>query len=213
MIPASVSFIGKKIENYPATLHGKVLGQSVEKYSPWEDFTIHQRFRKKGSQMEKIWGPIPENKKGLTLEVVENLVRHPDLQKIAALDTFVGNGDRSLPNVFYDAKRDQFYGIDMAASFIAPLAEYACNQISEGTPIDQEELEVYRETLKSLYRVVTPDLVANLLDFFTDEAGFCDNSILNVLEVLDRKESHKRHFEENYQWVATFLELLELRGT
>lgn len=79
--------------------------------------------------MWQIWGPLPPEKTGLTLAVIQDMAKHPDLPKIVALDTFVGNADRSCPNLYYDKVADRFCGIDMAASFSSPLAFWACQQL------------------------------------------------------------------------------------
>jgi hypothetical protein len=68
------------------------------------------------------WGPLAVERTGLTIEIIQNMAKHPDLPRIVALDTFVGNADRSPPNLYYDEITDRFCGIDMAASFSSPLA-------------------------------------------------------------------------------------------
>ena len=203
MIPASMDFPGKKIKGYPATLHNEAPGKPAEENLPWKGFTIHQRYRKPGSWMEKKWGPLASNQRGLTVEVMKNICRHPELQKIAALDTFVGNSDRSLPNIFYDGKKNQFCGIDMAASFSTGLAVIASKQLTQCDP--EIKLPIFLETLQQLYQQVTPESMAQLIDDYAEEGGFHDQDYLNTTDVWDRAAFHKRMFRENYDYVSLLI--------
>lgn len=207
MIPASTDFPGKKIKGYPATLHTEALGKSAEEKLPWKGFTIHQRYRKPGSWMEKKWGPLADKQRGLTVEIMENISYHPELQKIAALDTFVGNSDRSLPNIFYEAKKNQFCGIDMAASFSTGLAVIASKQLTQCDP--EIKLPIFLETLQQLYQQVTPEFVAQLIDAYAAEGGFQDQDYLNTTDVWDRAAFHKRMFRENYRHTLSVINQLE----
>ncbi|MEM8727525.1 MAG: hypothetical protein AAGE99_02265 [Chlamydiota bacterium] len=209
IIPAETAFPGKKINGYPATLHTEAGGKSAEEALPWNGFTVHQRYRKPGSRMEKRWGPIPPNRRGLTIEVMENISHHEELQKIVALDTFVGNSDRSLSNIFYDVKKERFCGIDMAASFSTDLAFIAYKQLTRCDP--KIELAVFLEMLHRLYRQVTPDFMARLIDAYADEAGFRDRDYLNTVEVRERATFHKRMFRDNYKYIPSVIKELESR--
>lgn len=122
IIPANTSFHGKKILEFPATLHSLAKGISTDKKCFYQNIDVHQRFRKKDSPNWHRWGPLAAEKTGLTKKTIQNMAKHPDLPKIVALDTFVGNADRSSPNLYYDEITDRFCGIDMAASFSSPLA-------------------------------------------------------------------------------------------
>src|SRR5207249_10025139 len=110
-------------DSFPATVHTLVPGQSVESLNL--DVDIHQRMRRENTPMWHKWGPLPPEKAGLTLKVIQNMAKHDDLPSIVAFDTFVGNADRSRPNLFYDSATDHYFGIDMAASFCSELGKVA----------------------------------------------------------------------------------------
>lgn len=207
VIPPGIDFPGKSLKDYPATLHTKVEGISAEDLLPWEGFTIHQKVRKPNSWMYKKWGPLNEAQKGLTQAVIKTISQHPDLQKIVALDTFVGNSDRSNPNIFYDHKNHQFYGIDMAASFGTHLALIAHNQLMSSHP--KIALPMFLETLEKLYNQIPPECMNELMNQYTKEAGFHDHDHLNTQEVWERATFHKRMFRENYSHVPNLIEALK----
>ena len=55
--------------------------------------------------------------KGVTRSNLEAM-KHPDLAKIMAFDSFVGNGDRHGSNLFYDKNTGGFTAIDNAGTFL-----------------------------------------------------------------------------------------------
>ena len=112
-----------------ATLHEFAKGCSTKDILPWDGFSLQQRYRVCGSPQWKRWGNLPEEKKGLSRQVIFTMSYNISLAQIAALDTFLGNADRSLPNLYYDKVKDTFFGIDQAASFRRPLAQVAIQQI------------------------------------------------------------------------------------
>jgi hypothetical protein len=162
--------------------------------------------------MEKKWGVLPLKNTGLTLVVIQEMAKHPDLPKIVALDTFLGNADRSPPNLFYNASTDQFCGIDMAASFNSDLAKEACRQmqalIDENIVLTHQEkdsLAKYANTLKTLIADYSPQTQENLLREFSQKAGFIELD----LEISERIEYHKRYMERNYRYSKELLCLID----
>jgi hypothetical protein len=132
-----------------------------------ENFSIHQRCINKQSVWQKKW-PLLENQQGLTKNIIESMSLHKDLPPIVALDTFVGNVDRSLPNIFYDGKNNHFYGIDQAAVFGKNLARLANDRIKE--LLDEgyfktcdsqiiNGLRVYKKTLVELLEINMPLMI------------------------------------------------------
>lgn len=203
IIPANTPFIGKQVLELPATLHSLAKGVSTDKQCLYHDIDVHQRFRKPNSLMWKQWGPLPSEKTGLTLEVIQNMARHPDLPGIVALDTFVGNADRSSPNLFYDEKTDRFCGIDMAASFSSPLALAAYQRLEElKSPLICGELSAlkdYADILEFLIENWPPEKQHQILLELSERAGFKNGSSLLDQDVVDRIEFHKKNINDNYQ--------------
>lgn len=132
-IPYSVANHLKIFPDRAATLHSYVYGKDLEQRLPdccSNDFTIHQL----SLYLLSVWPqqqPIEEHQQGLNRNIINNMSIHDDLPAIVALDTFIGNSDRSLPNIFYDSQSDHFYGIDQAAAFNINLALFANDRLKE----------------------------------------------------------------------------------
>jgi len=212
IIPSNTPFHGKKTLEFPATLHSLAKGISTDKKCLYQDIDVHQRFRKKNSPMWHRWGPLATEKTGLTIEIIQNMVRHPDLPRIVALDTFVGNADRSPPNLYYDEIIDRFCGIDMAASFSSPLALAAC-QCLEGLKnhLTSDELSAlidYANTLELLIKIWPPEKQERILLEYSEIAGFTNGSCLFNQDVFERIEFHKKSIQDNYQNCVKLLALI-----
>ena len=198
---------------FPATLHEMVAGVSVDHACRYQDINVHQRFRRENSPRWDRWGPLAPEESGLTLTVIQNMARHRDLPGIVALDTFVGNADRSAPNLFYDAACDRFCGIDMAASFCAPLAQEACKQLRalENVAWTQEErraLAEYAHTLEGLIKNWPPERQEVALLDYAQAGGFVQGSTLCDIDVIHRMEFHKRCMRENYEQSLELIKML-----
>jgi len=168
--PNASSFPQKIKLGFPATLHTKAFGKSTDQQGPYQNIDIHQRFHRKNSPKEQKWGVLPPEEAGLTLTVIQEMAKHSDLSGIVALDTFVGNADRSLPNLFYDSVTDRFCGIDMAASFNSNLAKEACRQLQtlldKGIILsltEKDALAKYIHTLEVLIQKYPPYQQEDLL--------------------------------------------------
>lgn len=204
IIPSGVSFSGKKILELPATLHTLARGVTTEEESPYQDLDVHQRFRKENSPMWHRWGPLSPEKTGLTISIIQAMSKHSDLPKIVALDTFVGNADRSSPNLYYDKTTDRFCGIDMAASFSAPLAFFAYRQLEAAkdkyfTHGELTALEKYVRTLEFLIKNWPPERQERMLLEYSEIAGFKKGNPLFDQNVADRIEFHKKNMHDNYR--------------
>lgn len=213
IIPPKIFFIGKKNLEFPATLHVRAPGVSTDQACRYQYIDIHQRFRKENSSMWHRWGPLALEKTGLTLAIIQNMAKHPDLPKIVALDTFVGNADRSSPNLYYDENADHFCGIDMAASFSSPLASAACRQMREigCTCFTQEELsalENYAHTLEFLIDTWPPERQENFLLKLSQKAGFDPGSFLFDQDVSERIEFHRKYIKDNYKDILELIKII-----
>lgn len=203
LIAATTPAPEKIIPGFPATIHTVAPGIRTDEKSPYQNIDIQQRFRKKNSPREKKWGVLSPENTGLTLTVIQEMAKCPDLAKIVALDTFLGNADRSPPNLFYNPSTNQFCGIDMAASFNSDLAKEACRQIQtlldEHTPITdnvKKALIEYADTLKNLIANYPPQTQEDLLRKFSQE-------------VAERIDYHKKVIKRNYEYSQKLLPLVE----
>lgn len=189
LIPRGVEHQGKQFTEHCASIHTLVHGKDCESMPPWEGFTLHQRLPKDNR--------IPEERRGLTLEVIETMSRHPMLPSIAALDTFIGNGDRSSPNIFYDAVTDSFTGIDLAAAFNRRLGKAALYQmecLELFNPEQKAALKAYAAHLSLLINRFSPEDVDLILMTCFEEAGLWELGE----EISDCFAHHSRVFRENY---------------
>jgi hypothetical protein len=203
IIPANSPLPGKTWVELPATLHSFALGISTDHDCLYHDIDIHQRYPKESNAFWYNGGKLPPHRKGLTFAVIENMAKHRDLPSIVALDTFVGNADRSSPNLFYDSITDRFCGIDMAASFSSPLAFEACKQLKLIEKInltDQQKkgLKSYADTLKKLIENWPPEKQAAFLVEYAIKAGFYEGSLLYNQDIIDRIKFHKKCINSNY---------------
>jgi len=219
IIPAKMECAVKTYQKRVATIHAFVDGKSLEDQSivflP-DTFTLQQRFYNPYSPWQKKY-PIKMSQQGLTRAIIESMVLHQDLPKIVAFDTFVGNADRSLPNIFYDEQKNCFYGIDHAAAFnnkiLAKLAYMRIEElIHEGyfSRCDKSVingLQIYVGMLERLYAQITPDIIHSMFDGYSPYIFYELDDDMKLF-VKKRSEFHVKAFEENYAWTEKLIELL-----
>jgi hypothetical protein len=58
IIPSNISWLGKKILEFPATFHSLATGISTDKKCLYQNIDVHQRFRKENSPLWHRWGPL-----------------------------------------------------------------------------------------------------------------------------------------------------------
>jgi hypothetical protein len=110
----------------------------------------------RGRREKKGW----DKKQGLTIGNLKAM-EHQDAAKIMALDTFLGNSDRHLDNLFYDSDTDSFTAIDNGQAYLNPdltrrVARSLNNtkkyrEILKQNPEMIDGLTTYRDTLQQLY--------------------------------------------------------------
>lgn len=199
------NFEAKIFFNRPASLHLKVPGEQTTENFPWKNFDLHQKFR--SPWMTKKNGPLEIEERGLRKIVIENMAKHPMLCKIAALDTYLGNIDRSHPNIFYDSKTDSFYGIDMGNSFKGNLCDEALQKIKfykkENTVFSPKELEAlkfYAEYLSLLVKNYPPRELNELLESKIIKAKLNDPQVYTWTEdVSDKMIRTQNNIENSYK--------------
>ncbi|MES2198730.1 MAG: hypothetical protein V4489_00985 [Chlamydiota bacterium] len=192
-ISPSESFDYRLFDKYPGSLHLKVQGKCVNDFSTWvDDFDIHQKFRSP-FRIARL-GPLPEEEIGLRRIIIQNMAKNKDLAKLVALDTYLGNCDRSSLNMFYDEEKDSFYGIDMGNCFAGNLAKCAESKITdffakEASFSEQElsGLRHYKEALLSLTSKFSPAETIALLESSLEEAGFLPSNPLLWNEDVEQK--------------------------
>jgi hypothetical protein len=202
------------IPKYPGSLHLKVSGENVEKKLPWEDFDIHQKIR--SPFMTHRLGPLQRENIGLRKIIIQNMGKHEDLAKLVALDTYLGNNDRSALNTFYDAKNNAFYGIDMGNCLTGNLPLYADENlrkiIEEKIELSKEEkagLDIYKKTLELLVLQFPPTRIIELLEHSLKKAGFSkENNLLWNTHVEQKIQNWKNQIDANYKSTVKLLSTL-----
>ena len=209
------SFEYRLMPKYPGSLHLKVQGQSAHNSLPWEGFDVHQKIR--SPFMIKRLGALPREQIGLRKVIIENIAKHPDLAKLVALDTYLGNNDRSDLNVFYNAKTNEFYGIDMGNCLMGNLPLYAKENLErlfeEKAVFSDEEkkgLALYKKTLQALTLQFPSKKIIEILGLSLEKGGFTkQNSILWNEDVENKINKWKFQIEENYQSTLKLISFLE----
>ena len=107
IVPIDIKFLKKRYSDRMAILCTFVPGNRIQKKHLRFDLKQQQCIKKQGCK------GLIKRFRGLPYAVISTMSLHNDLPPIVALDTFIGNNDRGKPNVFYDKKKDRFYGIDL----------------------------------------------------------------------------------------------------
>lgn len=203
--------------NRAATIHKLAGGNSLCEFLPNflnETFDIQQKTFNPDSPWQKKW-PVKNNEQGLTKNVIISMSYHNELPKIVAFDTFVGNSDRSLPNIFYDNLKNCFCGIDHSAAFnnynlpllaIKQLEDLwkkgffeNCNkQLKKG-------LKIYSQTLESLCEKISSEDVEKLFQAYACHI-FTGH---NKWWLEERIKRHANAFKENRSTTRKLISLLQ----
>jgi len=200
----------KKYSNLPAAHFSFVPGMTTEnKNCIYNNIDIQQRFRKKDSYYWKKYGPLPSNLIGISRNVFQNAIEHSDLVAILALDTFLGNADRSKPNLFYDIKANSFWGIDFGGIFNKDLSLIALKQIKSYfgnlSKPEKEGLRRYLIVLSDILNKNSLDSVIFRLFQITKDLGFpLDHPIVQA-----RLHFHSKIIQQNYYNTQKLIYFLE----
>ena len=213
--------IGNHLKIYPekaATLHNYISDDNLENCFNeifLNNFSLQQRIIDPLLPWQKKY-PLKEHRQGLNEDVIQSMSIRDSFIKLCAFDTFIGNYDRSLPNILYDKKSNVFLGIDHGAIF-KPLAIFAVERIKElledgyfsrQSPLIICALEIYKNTLKKLYKNNTPETIirsmSNLLYHFDENVNVKIHP-----DVKEKLEEYARNIELNYVHVKKLIHLLE----
>lgn len=218
IIPAQIHFFAKQFQQLPATLHTFVPGLSTANSScKFFNIKVQQKYRNKNAYWLKQYGDLKEEEMGLTPEVIYGMTLHHDLPGIVALDTFIGNADRSCPNLFYDEISDKFYGIDMAGAFNKNLCKIACYRIEQFlnkkyifTQKEINSFKKYYDILKQLIMLYPPEKTCALFEDLATKAGFSSDSVLWNQDIINRFIFHKRIIYESFSDAQNLIMMLEI---
>ncbi len=172
LVPINACKKYKRAKNRPATLHSLVPGVSPRATKHMASLNIHQT-------MERPCG----KKCGFTRPVISGMALHASLPAIVALDTFIGNSDRSSVNLLYDPNTDNFYAIDFGFSFKSNLAKGALATLIalDGSRAvlslsEVQALTKYRDTLQTLLTVYRPETMIAQFRVLVKQAGLFSKS-------------------------------------
>lgn len=208
-IDANNNFYIKIIPGEPGTLHRKVPGVQLDRHPMNPKVDIQQKFR--SPWMIEKNGDLAPEEKGLRIAVIKSMAAYPQLAKIVALDTYLGNMDRSLPNIFYDQANELFYGIDLGNSFKGNLAQEALEQVARlnkqaylFSPEEKKALKLYAETLQNLTNCFPPKDLISLLDKICLEGKL--SKLYDNENFMNRLSRTRRLIQQGYD---SSLELIE----
>ena len=207
-IPPGVAFVGKDHIQLPATLHTRMPGICLNRL----DQTTLQRFKQMDYQVHLVPDAVC-----MRYSVIRSIAQQRDLPKIAALDTFVGNTDRTPGNLIYDELTDHFYGIDLANAYRgSTMVSDACKQLKVmiKKPVtvrfaERMAMQEYVATLRSLLYIFPPEKQIALLVQFAQEAGFKDGSPLLDKKTKLRLYFHIKNIKKNYKDCEKLVELFD----
>jgi len=171
------NFPGKQDKMRFATLHTFVLGRPLLRKEPYYGINLKQKKRYFFNQVT-----VP---RGLVQKIITSMALHPDLPKIVAFDTFVGNADRSKENLFYNKNTDRFFGIDLERSLTYNLCGIANKQIEKMvhdktlylTKKEIKALGIFKSTLRSLIKHNPPTRSLKKINNLIKVAEFYGNNI------------------------------------
>lgn len=212
LVPASIKSKTKKYQNRAATLHSYAFGKNLESLPAFlpDWFSLHQRIIQENSIWQKKY-PLKPEMQGLTLKIIESMQFHQGLPALVAFDTFIGNADRSEPNIFYCSELHKFTGIDHAAAFSNNLAELALSRLEEldkrnyfntCSPSIIHSLRTYTDTLEKLIYMYKPNDIFLQLEKYS---SFLEST---VGQFKKRLEFHKRIIIQSYNSCLQLITLL-----
>lgn len=200
VIPAGKKFAGKRIAQWPATLHTIAPGKMIK------------------AQNSKYDGMnIKQADIGFRRDMLMWMMKHPVLIMVVAMDTFLCNHDRHRGNLFYQQKTDSFCAIDMDSSFKYNLCALACKNFTaminnRNLRLSGREIETlitYKEYLEFLIDRHCPEEMLDLYDQFAQEAGFVEGSALYTQKIALELENNKRVIKESYKDALRLIPILE----
>jgi len=213
LLPVGVPFPGKFITKRIATLHTLVPGDTVR--------TLADRTYGKIDIKQATDESIPFDRQGFNERTIFFMSLHPQLPKIVALDTFIGNKDRNKANILYDQNDDSFYAIDMALMYDVSgnrksVAQVACDQVThmitqnkQFTQKEREALITYRSILQELIKEFPPKKLGELLDFLLAGSGLIkQDSFYDEKEIYALLNIYKRAIRQSYIEVKKLVYLL-----
>jgi hypothetical protein len=203
LLPAGMAFPGKIITDRAAAILTLVPGVPAgELTGTYANLDMRQSNRPDWSK----------SKLGLHEGVVKSMAVHPDLPRMAALDTFLGIKGRGPANYFYDKATDHFYMIDMDKTFNISggkdlISGIACDHVRAWIKAKKvfkqteiQGLQLYKETLQQLVDMFPPARIHELMDNFSAASGFKKAYLPEIASRVDRikdavTRSHKHILE------------------
>jgi hypothetical protein len=213
LLPIGMNFPGKFISKRTATLHTKVPGNTIRT-------STHNLYSKLDIK-QATDNNLPFDRQGLNERTIFSMSLHPQLPKIVALDTFIGNKDRNKANILYDSVTDAFYAIDMSLMYDIvgnrkSVAQIACEKITymieQHQKFSKQELQAlnaYRIVLQDLVKEFPPKKIGDLLDALILESGLIGAlSPFAEKDVYALSNVYKRAMKQSYAEVKKLIYLL-----
>ena len=204
LIRAGKKFIGKKYDNWPATIHTIAPGKMLKaQNSPYNGMNLKQRDT------------------GFVREMLSWMLEDDVLMRLVAFDLVFCNHDRHRGNLFYDLKTDKFCAIDMDSSFKYNLCAFACKNFekmlaSKHFYLKSKEIKALvalKGYLQFLIDNYKPKNTIQLYEDFAVKAGFVEGSDIYIPKFVDEMIDNKRMIARSYEDAQKFVQLLEIAIT
>ncbi len=214
IIPMDIEFIGKNIKGRLASLHTFAYGKQLDQPGPYCNLDMSKHFKQliKASKQKLLSQKVKE---GFMMSMITEMSRHHQLPIIVALDTFVGNFDRTCSSLFYDQKSDQFCGIDMERAFrlgkdLSQRLYQFFLGILDGLSVqlnnsELEALILYRNTLRKLLQKNKPVFLRKLLDKIIIKSKID----LSVKEISNQIRIYKNNIDKTYIYTKKLVKILD----
>lgn len=183
IIPKDANNEIKEIKNVPASLHTYISGKSLFEFHEYRNMTLKLGCR--------------ECKHGLTEMQVRSMSAHRSFPKIVALDTFLGNIDRSFFNIILEKRSNKLYIIDFGLIFHFNVIEKSRENVRQFRKdiFNQKELDALRaycSKLEELYQRFSEEALLRIYDECVAMTGYSQEEIQNnekFQKVIHRQKS------------------------
>lgn len=174
IISASTVF-ENKTPNIPGTFHTKVEGNTANNFFKDMDFVVSNI--EKESNFDKI---------------LNNMLFSEDTAKIAALDIFTGNADRTANNLIYNKINKSFTAIDNGSAYTLPFDYNSLFSTIKNKKLNENQKRNFDVLINTLKKLKKENSINSLIKLYED--GF-----YTAVKGLDKRYYNKALESKNFR--------------